>query len=161
MMKYLMLRSNCLNRALFSACLLINSSAAYSCDKAQLVDYDYQIKALLGQGYSSSDRVWLLDEKPTCVNSLKYGLCLTVKPVDNGAELTVHIAKDKQNSASYTQQIQYNSSESLRFNAMDVDINLNVFVSNTIADIKMSGKPCDSGFPVMPRQFTRQEIDKR
>ena len=47
----------------------------------------------------------------------------------------------------------------LRFEAILMDVYLKLFVSNTIADLKMSGKSCTGGFPSLPRQLTRKELD--
>lgn len=112
-MKWLSLRGCCAFNGLLALSFLMNVSAVYGCDKAQLVDYDYQVRTLLGNGYASSGRIWLLDEKLSCINSLNYGVCLTVKPVDKFVEITVSIAKDVSTSATFTQQISYNASEVL------------------------------------------------
>ncbi len=139
--------------------LLINTTSAYSCNKAQLIDYDYQIKETLANGYASFGRLWLLDNNESCVESLKYGICISVKPVANLAEITLKISKDKGTASTYSQKIKYNSSEVIRFNTMSMNVYFKLFVSNTIADMKMSGKSCQSGLPTIPRQVTRQELD--
>lgn len=138
---------------------LVNASHAYTCDKAQLVDYDYQIKESLSRSYSTFGRFWLLDDKEFCVNSLKYGACISIKPAGKFADITIKINKEKGTSSTYHQQISYNSSELIRFNTMSMDVYLKVFISNTIADMKMSGKSCESSLPNIPRQVTRKELD--
>lgn len=138
---------------------LINTSYVYSCDTAQMIDYDYQIKEVLGKGYSTFGRIWNLDNKKSCVNSLKYGACLTIKPMGDFADLTIDINKEEGTSSQYTQRIKYNSSEVIRFEAMSMNVYLKLFVSNTVADLKMSGRSCERGFPNMPRQVTREELD--
>jgi hypothetical protein len=70
------------------------------------------------------------------------------------------VSKNKGTASTYTQKISYNSSEVIRFNAMAMGVYLKVFVSNTIADLKMSGKSCSSALPKLPRLVTRDEIDK-
>jgi len=124
-----------------------------------MIDYDYQITEVLGDGYSTFGRLWLLDNKKYCVDSLKYGACLRINPDGNFADLTIEINKGKGTSSKYTQRIKYNSSEVIRFNTMSMDVYLKLFVSNTIADVKMSGKSCDNGFPNIHRQVTRVELD--
>lgn len=137
----------------------MSATYAYACDKAQMIDYDYQIKETLGNGYSTHGRLWLLDNSKSCINSLKYGACLSIIPRGKFADVTVDIIKDKNTSSTYRQKIKYNSSEVIRFNTMSMDVYLKLFVSNAIADAKMLGKPCEAGFPSLPRQVTRKELD--
>lgn len=139
--------------------LLISSTSAFACDKAQLIDYDYQIKEALADSYASFGRLWLLDNKESCVESIKYGVCISIKPTGNLAEVTLKISKTQGTSSTYSQKIKYNSSEVIRFNSMSMDVYLKLFVSNTIADVKMLGKSCKSSLPNIPRQVTRQELD--
>ena len=47
----------------------------------------------------------------------------------------------------------------IRFEVMSMNVYLKLFVSNTIADLKMSGRSCENGFPNFPRQVTRKELD--
>jgi|GEM_PF-1619861 len=152
--------SQCVIKIFSILFLLFSVSDAYACDKAQMIDYDYQIKETLGNGYSTFGRLWVLDHDKSCINSLRYGACISIKPSGNFADLTIEINKDRNTSSTYTQQIKYNSSEVIRFNTMSMDVYLKLFISNTIADLKMSGKSCDNGFPKMPRQVTRKELDE-
>jgi len=85
--------------------------------------------------------------------------CLTIVPNGKVANLTVVITKNEGDSSIYNQSIQYNSSEVIRFDAIDKYVYLKLFVSNTVADLKMSGKKCQNGFPALPRQVTREELD--
>jgi len=149
----------CMIKTTFALFLLINTTNVYSCNKAQMIDYDYQIKEILNDGYSTFGRSWVLDHEKFCVNSLRYGACLSITPEGNFANLTIEISKDKGTSTTYTQKIKYNSSEVIRFNTMSMDVYLKLFVSNAIADFKMSGKSCENGFPNIPRQVTRKELD--
>jgi len=152
----------CLKLALISTAgftLLTYSALANSCDKAQMIDYDYQIKETLGRGYATFGRVWLLDNQESCINSLRYGACISIKPARHGANLTVTIHKDKNTASSFKKKIKYNSSEVIRFDTMSMDVYLKIFVSNTIADHKMAGRSCNDGFPNTPRQVTRHELD--
>ena len=135
------------------------SALSYACDKAQMVDYDYQVQETLGNGYSTFGRMWLLDNKEQCVSSLRYPACLTVKPLENGAEVNIKLNKGDHNSSVYTLQIEYNSTEFITFNYASLNVYLKLYVSNTIADVKMAGRSCDSGFPSIPRQVTKQELD--
>ncbi|RHW76340.1 hypothetical protein [Colwellia sp. RSH04] len=140
--------------------LLAISTNIYACNKAQIIDYDYQINDPLGAGYATHGRFWALDNEQVCTESLKYGACISVKPITDGvAEVTVNIKKDQGTSSSFTQKLKYNSSNVLRFEAISMDVYLKLFVSNTIADLKMSGKSCSGGFPSLPRQLTRKELD--
>lgn len=139
--------------------LLSNATKAYSCNEAQMLDFDYRINEPLGNGYSTFGRLWLLDNKPSCINSLKYGACITLNPMGDFANVNIEIIKDKGTSSSYSQKIKYNSSQVIRYDTMSMDVYLKLYISNTIADFKMSGKSCDSGFPNIPRQVTRQELD--
>jgi hypothetical protein len=75
--------------SVLSGLLLFNTTNVLACDKAQLVDYDYQIKELLVDGYSTFGRLWLFDNKESCVDSLKYGACLRIKPLGDVAEITL------------------------------------------------------------------------
>lgn len=145
--------------SIFAGCYLGSVSSVYACDKAQMIDYDYQIKAPLGNSYSTFGRLWLLDNTQSCFAALQFGACLSIKPLGNIAELTIKVNKDAGTFTSYSQKIKYNSSEVIKFEAIAMDVYLKVYVSNTIADLKMSGKPCDSAFPNLPRAVTRQEID--
>ena len=124
-----------------------------------MIDYDYQITEVLGDGYSTFGRLWLLDNQESCVNSLKYGACLSINPINDEANLTVKIIKKKGTSSTYSQRIKYNSAQVIRFNALSMDVYLKIYVSNTIADVKMSGRSCNGGFPNIPRQITRKELD--
>ena len=124
-----------------------------------MVDFDYKINATLGDGYSTFGRLWMLDGDESCVESLKYDACLTIVPNGKMAKLKVVITKNEGDSSIYNQSIKYNSSEVIRFDAIDKDVYLKLFVSNTVADLRMSGKKCQSGFPTLPRQVTREELD--
>ncbi len=136
------------------------SSNVYACKKAQIIDYDYKINDPLGSGYSTFGRLWALDNQQVCAKSLRYGACITVKPVEGGfAEVTIAIDKDKGTSSSYKQKLKYNSSQVLRFQAISMDVYLKLFISDTIANFKMSGKNCQGGFPNLPRSITRKELD--
>jgi len=139
--------------------ILFLSSSALSCTKAQMIDYDYQIKEVLGKGYSTFGRLWLLDDQESCVKSLKYGACLSVSPLGKHANLTIKIAKETGTFSIHEYTIKYNTDEIIRFNTMSMDVYLKLYISNTIADIKMSGRSCNNGFPKLPRQITRKEID--
>ena len=129
-------------KATFSLFLLIHATNVYSCDRAQMIDYDYQIKEVLGNGYSTFGRLWILDNKKSCVNTLKYDACISIIPEGDFADLTIEIIKEKGTSSKYTQKIKYNSSEVIRFNTMSMDVYLKLYISNIIADLKMSGKSC-------------------
>jgi len=124
-----------------------------------MIDYDYQIKEALGNGYSTFGRLWLLDNQESCINSLKYGACLSITPTEDEVNLTIKITKKEGTSSIYSQKINYNSSEVVRFNTMSMDVYLKLYVSNTIADLKMSGRSCNNGFPKTSRQVTRKELD--
>lgn len=124
-----------------------------------MLDYDFQVKEVLGNEYSTFGRLWLLDNQESCVSSMKYKACITINPKDTEANLTIRIPLNKGDASIYTQKIQYNSSEVVRFNAMSMDVYFKLYVSNTIADYKMSGKSCDNGFPNIPRNVTRKELD--
>lgn len=140
------------------ASLLLFSSSALSCTKAQMIDYDYQIKELLGKGYSTFGRLWLLDDQESCVKSLKYGACLSVTPLGNHANLSVKITKEAGTSSIHEYKIKYNTDEVIRFNTMSMDVYLKLYISNTIADVKMLGRSCNNGFPKLPRQISREQI---
>jgi len=146
-------------KLLLSSIFLLNPAGVFACDKAQLIDYDYQVKEHLGDSYSTFGRLWALDNQKACVNSLKYAACISITPVGDIAELTVEIHKKKGTSSSYSQKINYNTSEVIRFNTLSMDIYLKIFVSHTIADLKMAGKSCENGLPNIPRQVTRKELD--
>jgi len=45
------------------------STSTYACTKAQMVDFDYEIKEILGGGYSTFGRLWMLDGEEACVES--------------------------------------------------------------------------------------------
>jgi len=47
----------------------------------------------------------------------------------------------------------------IRFDFEGVGVYLKLFISNTIADMKMAGRSCQGGFPRLPRQVTRAELD--
>lgn len=141
-----------------SASLLLFSSSALSCTKAQMIDYDYQIKELLGKGYSTFGRLWLLDDQESCVKSLKYGACLSVTPLGKHANLSVKITKEAGTSSIHEYKIKYNTDEVIRFNTMSMDVYLKLYISNTIADVKMLGRSCNNGFPKLPRQISREQI---
>ena len=68
--------------------------------------------------------------------------------------------KSEQVQTTYSQQIKYNSNELIRFDFDGVDVYLKLYVSNTIADMEMAGKSCQSGFPLLPRHVTRDELSK-
>jgi len=158
-MKLFQTSFQCITKKVFVLFLLMNTTNAYSCDNAQMIDYDYQIKETLGNGYSTFGRLWVLDNKKSCVNSLRYAACITITPEGDFADLTIEISKNKNTSSTYTQKVKYNSSEVIRFNTLSMDVYLKLFVSNVIADSKMSGKSCNNGFPALPRQVTRKELD--
>jgi len=136
-----------------------HATFAYSCEQAQIIDYDYQVKETLGSRYSTFGRLWTLDNEKSCTEALKHNACLSIKPEGSFAEVTIQIHKNSGTSSKYTQKVRYNSSEVIRFNAMAMDVYLKLFVSNTISDLKMSGKSCEDGFPNMPRQVTRDELN--
>ncbi|WP_448565966.1 hypothetical protein [Thalassotalea ganghwensis] len=148
-----------LSLKILSICIFLFSASATSCEKAQMIDYDYQIKETLGNGYSTFGRLWLLDKKEKCINSSKYGACISIEPIEDAASLTIKITKKEGTSSTHSQKIKYNSSEVIRFNTMSMDVYLKLYVSNTIADLKMSGRSCDNGFPNIPRQVTRKELN--
>ncbi len=134
-------------------------SDAVACNSAQLIDYDYQAKETLGNGYSTFGRLWGLDGQEVCGESLKYTPCLIISPRETGAELQVKIVKNAQAKTTYTKLLKYNKNEVIHFDFEGVDVYLKLFVSNTIADLKMSGKSCLAGFPNLPRHVTREELD--
>jgi hypothetical protein len=139
--------------------IALASTATYACTKLQMVDFDYEIKATLGDGYSTFGRLWMLDGKESCIESAKYAACLTIVPNGQTAKLTVVITKNEGDSTTYNQSIKYNSSEVIRFDVVDMEAYLKLFVSNTVADLKMLGKTCDNGFPRLPRHVTIEELD--
>ncbi|MCP4988716.1 MAG: hypothetical protein GY928_22505 [Colwellia sp.] len=139
--------------------VILSINTAVACNSAQLIDYDYQAKEILGNGYSTFGRLWGLDGQEVCGKSLKYTPCLIIKPRETGAELQVKIVKNTQAQTTYTKQVKYNQNEVIRFDFKGVDVYLKLFVSNTIADLKMSGKSCLAGFPNLPRHVTREELD--
>ena len=69
------------------------------------------------------------------------------------------MVKNDQEQTAYKQSISYNSNEVVRFSFEGIDVYLKLYVSNTIADMKMAGKRCQGGFPRLPRQVTRTELD--
>ncbi|PKG84990.1 hypothetical protein CXF85_05100 [Colwellia sp. 75C3] len=140
-----------------SVVLSINSVSA--CTSGQLIDYDYQASELLGNSYASFGRLWSLDGEEVCSTPKKYTACLTVNPKPEGTELQVRMVKNDQEQTTYKQSISYNSNEVVRFSFEGVDVYLKLYVSNTIADMKMAGKNCNAGFPNLPRQITRTELN--
>jgi len=135
------------------------TNTAIACTTAQLIDYDYQAKETLGNGYATFGRLWSLDGQEVCSEPLKYSACFTLTPKGKGAELQVRMIKDEQAQTTYSQQLKYNSNEVIRFDFEGVDVYLKLYISNTVADMKMSGKGCQAGFPKLPRQVTRAELD--
>ena len=154
-----MMLSRHMTKKILPVLFLINTNYVYSCDKAQMIDYDYQIKEVLGNGYSTFGRIWSLDNQKSCVNSLRYAACFNIKPMGDFADVTIDITKYKGTSSQYTQKIKYNSSEVIRFEAMSMNVYLKLFISHTVADLKMSGRTCENGFPNIPRLVTREELD--
>jgi len=140
-----------------SVVLSINSASA--CSSAQLIDYDYQASELLGSSYATFGRLWSLDGQEVCSEPKKYTACLTVNPKPEGTEIQVRMVKNDQEQTTYKQSISYNSTEVVRFSFEGVDVYLKLYVSNTIADMKMKGRSCQAGFPRLPRQVTRSELD--
>jgi len=138
---------------------LLSAASAYSCDQAQMIDYDYRVAEILGNGYSTFGRVWALDHQEACLQSKKYGACLIVEPIKDIAKITIKIKKKEGFISTYTKEIKYNSTEVIKYEAQNLDIYLKILVSNTIADIKMAGRSCESGFPNLPRLVDRKEID--
>lgn len=135
------------------------TNAASACTSAQLIDYDYQAKETLGEGYSTFGRLWVLDGEEACSEPLIYTACFTITPKSSGTELKVRMVKGEGEQTTYSQSIKYNSNEVVRFIFQGVDVYLKLYVSNTVADLKMAGKNCQAGFPKMPRQVTRSELD--
>lgn len=140
------------------AVTLLAANAAEACNSAQLIDYDYQAKETLGKGYSTFGRLWALDGKEVCSDPLKYTACIIINPKANNTELQVRMLKNEREQTIYSQAIHYNKSEVVRFSFQGVDVYLKLYVSNTIADMKMVGKSCQSGFPKFSRQVTRTEL---
>jgi len=140
-----------------SAALSTNSASA--CTSAQLIDYDYQASEPLGSSYATFGRLWALDGQEVCSEPKKYTACLTVNSKPESTEVQVRMVKNDQEQTTYTQSISYNSNQVIRFNFEGIDVYLKLFVSNTIADMKMKGKRCESGFPTLPRSVTREELD--
>ncbi len=133
--------------------------AAFACNSAQLIDYDYQARETLGNTYATFGRLWALDGQEVCSNPKKYKACLTVTPKDAGTELRVRMVKNNLEQTTYKQFVSYNRDEVVNFSFNGVNVYLKLYVSNTIADFKMVGKPCEAGFPNMPRQLTKSEVD--
>jgi len=104
-------------------------------------------------------RLWALDGQEVCSEPKKYTACLTITPKPEGTELQVRMVKSDQEQTSFSQQIKYNSNEVIRFDFEGVGVYLKLFISNTIADMKMAGRSCQGGFPRLPRQVTRAELD--
>lgn len=135
------------------------SNITSACTSAQLIDYDYQAKEPLGNSYATFGRLWALDGKEVCSEPKKYTACLTLNPKPEGTELQIRMIKNEQEQTIYSQNINYNSNEVVRFSFEGVDVYLKLYVSNTVADMKMKGKSCQAGFPSLPRQVTRSELD--
>lgn len=134
------------------------SAFSHACTNAQMIDYDYQIKSPVGGGYSTFGRLWLLDGKEGCIESLKYTACFIITPEGGFAKLGIKIIKSEGNESTYSQRIKYNTSELILFEMMGMNVYFKLFVSNLVADMKMSGKSCDSGFPTLPRSVTKEEV---
>lgn len=138
---------------------ILSSNPASACTSAQLIDYDYQASELLNSSYATFGRLWALDGQEVCSTPKKYTACLTVNPKPEGTELQVRMVKNDQEQTTYRQNISYNSTEVVRFSFEGVDVYLKLYISNTIADMKMKGRSCQAGFPRFPRQVTRTELD--
>lgn len=138
---------------------IVSTNTVSACNSAQLIDYDYQAKETLGKGYSTFGRLWALDGKEVCSKQLKYTACLTITPRSDNTELKVRMVKNEQAQTTYSRSIKYNNNEVVRFTFQGIDVYLKLFISNTIADIKMAGKSCQAGFPNLPRQVSRAELD--
>lgn len=138
--------------------LLLNK-AAFACNSAQLIDYDYQARETLGNSYATFGRLWALDGQEVCGTPKKYTACLTITPKTAGTELKVRMVKNNLEQTVYSQELLYNRDEVVSFSFNGVNVYLKLYVSNTIADYKMSGKSCQEGFPNMPRQITKSELN--
>jgi hypothetical protein len=140
--------------------LVLASTNALSCDEAQMVDYDYQIKQVMGEGTSTFGRIWILDNQETCLKSYKYNACLNIEPLGKEANLTITIKLEDGVTNSYTQYVKYNTTEVIRYEAMSFNVYFKLYVSNAIADFKMKGSSCDAGFPNVSRLITSEELRK-
>ena len=138
--------------------LFLASVNAFACDKAQMIDYDYQIKQVMGEKNSTFGRVWTLDNQDTCLKSYKYDACINIEPLGKEANLTITINFEEGVTNSYTQLIKYNATEIIRYEARSFEVFFKLYVSNAIADLKLKGRSCDSGFPNLPRLVSPEEL---